>query len=165
MESVPKNKLDRLSEIAAKTAEGLGLQLLRLTARGTPSRAIIEVTLDGPKLVSIGDCETVSRSLNDAIESESLLGGNFRLDVLSPGLDEPILHDYQFQRTIGHLVEVTYEDSGKKQTILGTLKDVLSDEILVMKRHLKRSNKKAVEEMAHVKRSQIVTVYSRPDFG
>jgi ribosome maturation factor RimP len=165
MESVPKKNIDRLSKIAAKAAEGLGLQLLRLTARGTPSRAIIEFVLDGPKLVSIGDCETVSRRLNEAIESESLVGGNFRLDVLSPGLDEPIVHDYQFQRTIGHLVEIGFEDGEKKQTVTGTLNGASSDEITVTRRQAKRATKSEKGEEVRIKRSQIVSVFARPDFG
>ena len=165
MESVPKINLERLSEIAAKAAEGLGLQILRLTARGTPSRAIVEVILDGPKLVFIGDCEIVSRSLNNAIESESLVGGNFRLDVLSPGLDEPLIHDYQFQRTIGHLVEIGFEEDGKKQSVMGKLNSVTSVKISVTKRQAKRSGGNEKGEEVNIKRSQIVSAFARPDFG
>ncbi|MDP4220759.1 MAG: hypothetical protein Q8916_07195 [Bacteroidota bacterium] len=165
MESVPKEKLERLSEVASQAAEGLGLMLLRLTARGTPSRAIIEVTLDGPKLVSIGDCETISKKLNEAIETESLVGGNFRLDVLSPGLDEPIVHEYQFQRSIGRLVEVTFEDSGKKRSITGKLDGVTPNEIIVTKRQAKRSGKSESGEEIRIKRAEIVSAFARPDFG
>ncbi len=165
MESVPKKNIDRLSGIAAKSAESLGLQILRLTARGTPSRAIIEVTLDGPKLVSIGDCEIVSRSLNEAIESESLVGGNFRLDVLSPGLDEPLVHDYQFQRTLGHLVEITFDSGEKKQSVKGKLNHYNSDEIMITKRQAKRSGKTESGEEVKIRRAEIVSAYARPDFG
>lgn len=165
MESVPKQNLDRLREIAAKAAGGLGLQILRLTARGTPSRAIIEVTLDGPKLVAIGDCEIVSRALNEAIEAESLVGGNFRLDVLSPGLDEPIVQDYQFQKTIGHLVEISFDDGGKKQIVTGMLNSFTSDDISVTRRQSKRSGKSEKGEEVHVLRAQIITAFARPDFG
>src|SRR3954465_15171047 len=109
MEAISKQNIDRLQEIAGAAAANRGLEILRLTARGTPSRPIVEVILDGPKLVSIDDCEVVSKKLNESTEAdESLLKGNFRLDVLSPGLDEPIVHDYQFQRTIGHLIEVEF---------------------------------------------------------
>jgi len=165
MESVPKKNLDRLSEIAAKAAEGLGLQLLRLTARGTPSRAIIEVVLDGSKLVSIGDCETVSRSLNESIEAESLIGGNFRLDVLSPGLDEPLVHEYQFQRTIGHLVEITFDFEDKKQSVTGNLLEASSEGIIVARRQMKRSGKSEKPEELHIMKTQIISAFARPDFG
>jgi len=162
MESVSKKNIDRLNEIAAKAAEELDLVILRITARGVPSRAIIECTLDGPKLVSIGDCEIVSKKLNDAIEAESLLSGNFRLDVLSPGLDEPVVHDYQFQRTRGHLVEATYDDDGKKASVLGILGEYTPDEIVILKRQSKRGT--APTEI-RILRTQILSIYQRPDFG
>jgi len=165
MESVSKQNLDRLTEIAAKSANTLGLTILRLTARGTPSRAIIEVILDGPKLISIGDCETVSRSLNEAIEADSIVGGNFRLDVLSPGLDEPLVHDYQFQRTLGHLVEITFDSGEKKQSVIGKLNHYNSDEITITKRQAKRGGKTESGEEVKIKRAEIVTAFARPDFG
>ena len=79
MESISKQNLDRLTKIAADAAEPLGLIILRFTARGVPSRPVLEVILDGPRLVSIDDCETVSKTLNKTIETESLLSGNYRL--------------------------------------------------------------------------------------
>ncbi len=165
MESIPKQTLDRLTEIAAKAASGLGLTILRLTARGTPSRAIIEVILDGPKLISIGECEIISRSLNDAIEADAIVGGNFRLDVLSPGLDEPLVHDYQFQRTLGHLVEITFDSGQKKQSITGKLNHYNSDEITITKRQAKRGAKTESGEEVKIKRAEIVSAFVRPDFG
>jgi ribosome maturation factor RimP len=162
MESVPKKNLDHLTGIAVKAAEELGLVILRLTARGTPSRAIIEVTLDRPKLVAISDCEIVSKKLNEAIEAESLIGGNFRLDVLSPGLDEPIVHDYQFQRTIGHLIEVSFEEEGKKTSVLGKLEQYSLNELVVVKRQTKRGGD-VIE--VHIPRNHILSVFARPDFG
>lgn len=165
MESVPKKNLDRLSEIAGNAAEELGLVLLRLTARGTPSRAIIEVTLDGSKLVSIDDCQTVSRKLNEAIEAESIVSGNFRLDVLSPGLDEPLVDDYQFQRTVGHLVEVSFEEEEKKKSVTGTLNGISPENITLIKRQTKRGQKNEKGEEITIKRSNILTAFARPDFG
>jgi ribosome maturation factor RimP len=162
MESVSKQNIDRLTQIAAKAAEPLGLVILRLTARGVPSRPIVEVILDGPKLVSIEDCQIVNRALNDAIEKdESLLKGNYRLDVLSPGLDEPIVYDYQFQRTIGHLVEVSYNDGENKTSVLGKLKEISPEEITIAKRDSKKT--KEPQEI-HIARTSIQSVFARPDF-
>ncbi len=191
MESIPKQNIIRLTEIAAKAAGGLGLQILRLTARGTPSRAILEVILDGDRLVRVDDCQLVSKTLGDAIEAdESLLKGNFRLDVLSPGLDEPLILDYQFQRTIGHLVEIAFTEestspvgrtlspseentdgqsvrpTGLTTTITGTLNSFTAEEITITKRNTKRgAPKNAKGEENTIPRSAITTVYARPDFG
>jgi ribosome maturation factor RimP len=161
MESVSAKNLNRLTEIATNAAEELGLVLLRITARGVPSRPVVEVTLDGPKLVAISDCEIVSKKLNEAIDAESLLSGNFRLDVLSPGLDEPVIHNYQFQRTVGHLVEASFDDQGKKASIVGILKEFSPNELVILKRQKKGSEANAIT----ISRSQIMNVYARPNFG
>jgi ribosome maturation factor RimP len=163
MDSIPQLQKNRLTEMAAKAAEPLGLVILRLTARGVPSRPIVEVILDGPKLVSIEDCQIVNKALNEAIENdESLLKGNYRLDVLSPGLDEPVVHDYQFQRTIGHLVEVSYNDGENKTSVIGKLKSFAPDEIIINK----RQSKKGSEPLEIViTRQQIISIFARPDFG
>src|SRR5437764_15462183 len=136
MDTISTQNLNRLLEIASAAADALGLMILRITARGVPSRPVIEVILDGPRLVSLGDCEAVSRKLNDAIESEKLAGGNYRLDVLSPGLDEPIVHDYQFQRTIGHFVEVRM--GTPPVPVSGILKSCSPEEIVLTKRQKKK---------------------------
>src|SRR4051812_4587669 len=141
MDSLSTQHLDRLRELAEGEAASLGLVILRLTARGTPSRAIIEVILDGPRLITLDDCQTVSKSLNNAIETESLAGGNYRLDVLSPGLDEPLVHDYQFQRTVGHLVEIFFKDEGKDTSVKGILIGFSVGEIIVVKQHKKKGGK------------------------
>jgi ribosome maturation factor RimP len=169
MESLSKKNIDRLSELAVNAAEPLGLVILRLTARGVPSRPVIEVILDGSRLVKVDDCEAIGKILNAAIESEKLAGGNYRLDVLSPGLDEPIIHDYQFQRTIGHLVEIKYsvgvtQPERKSQTISGILKDFSPDEIIISKRQ-KKKNADEEAERIHIKREEIDSIYARPDFG
>lgn len=158
MESISKRSKDRLTEIAASAAEPLGLVILRITARGVASRPVIEVTLDGSRLVRVEDCEIVSKKLNEAIEAEKITGGNYRLDVLSPGLDEPVVHDYQFQRTMGRLIEVKIREG---YSAIGILKEFSPDEIIISKRQKKKN---ADEELIHIKREEVESVYARADF-
>ncbi|MEI8134574.1 MAG: hypothetical protein WCH46_05765 [bacterium] len=162
MESVSKKSLDRISEIATLAASTLGILVLRITARGTGSRPIVEVTLDGSRLIAITDCETVNRKLNEMIEAESLLPGNFRIDVLSPGLDEPIVHDYQLERTLGHLVEVKYHADEKEISTLGKLGSYSPSSLSI----LKRQSRKGTEAVQiEIERAKITKIYARPDFG
>jgi|SRR5947209_4333003 len=160
MNTLSEQNFDRLNSLATDAARSLDLVILRITARGVPSRPVIEVVLDGPRLVSLSDCEAVSRKLNDAVESEKLAGGNYRLDVLSPGLDEPIVHDYQFQRTIGHFVEV--RRGTPPVPVSGILKSFSPEEIILAKRQKKKG---AAEEEIHIKRDEIESAFARADFG
>ena len=122
---------------AMKFAQDRGLYLLRVQVRGTDHNPVIEVILDGDRSVTIDDCEAVSKDLNIAIETTKLVRGNFRLDVLSPGVEEPLVHDWQFQRNLGRLVEVHYQDAEETHTLHGHLRKYSQEEIAVEPIHIK----------------------------
>jgi ribosome maturation factor RimP len=113
---------ETLEKPASKLAKTRGLHLLRINVRGSASTPVIEVLLDGDRLVSIEDCAIVSTGLDSLIESEKLVRGNYRLDVMSPGIDEPLVEDYQFQRNLGRSVEAHYQDAGEHHTLHGHLR-------------------------------------------
>src|SRR5207253_9869313 len=129
--------VNTLEPHASKLAKGRDLHLLRIDVRGTAQTPVIEVLLDGNRLISIDDCETVSKELNNTIESGKLVKGNYRLDVMSPGMDEPLVEDWQFERSVGRLVEVHYEDQGEHHTLHGHLRSSNSKDIAIEPIHVK----------------------------
>jgi ribosome maturation factor RimP len=108
--------------VAEPLVQGRGLALLRVTVRGTEQNPVIEVILDGNRQIEIQDCEAISRDLNETLEGTKLVKGNFRLDVMSPGVEEPLQYDYQFERAVGRLVEIEWEHDGTVTTSKGYLK-------------------------------------------
>jgi ribosome maturation factor RimP len=126
-----------LAPTATRLAEARGLHLLRITVRGTVQNPVIEVILDGDRGIQVEDCEAVSRDLNTAIETDKLIKGNHRLDVLSPGIEEPVIHEWQFQRNTGRLVEVHYQDGEEHHTVHGRLKGCDREEISLEPIHVK----------------------------
>ena len=138
METMFKNLIvETLKPYAAKFAQDRGLYLLRVEVRGTEFSPVIEVILDGDRSVTIDDCEAVSKDLHVAIEAGRLVRGNFRLDVLSPGTDEPLVHDWQFERNLGRLVEVHYQDAEETHTLHGHLREYSQKEIAIEPIHVK----------------------------
>ena len=138
MENAFKNKItDAIHDKAARFAEDRGLHLLRIQVRGTPEYPVLEILLDGERGILVEDCEAVSRDLSDAIDTGSLVKGNYRLDVMSPGLEEPLVHDWQFKRNLNRLVEVHYQDSGDHHTLHGHLREFSQKEIVIEPIHVK----------------------------
>ena len=186
-DSYKKTIVHALESHASKLAKRRDLHLLRIDVRGTAQSPVIEVLLDGNRLVSIDDCESVSKDLNEAIETGKLVKGNYRLDVMSPGMDEPLVEDWQFERSMGRLVEVHYEDQGEHHTLHGHLRTSDSKEIAIEPIHLKGAKpakKKEVEtqdgpvmlqsdeqiydapvELVKVARSHIKSVVVQPEFS
>ena len=69
------------------------------------------------RYVSVDECEKVSRWLSDALDQEDPLEEAYLLEVSSPGLDRPLIHDRDYTRYAGKLVDVNLYRAieGKKQ--------------------------------------------------
>lgn len=117
-----KNKAEAIRSKAEEAAAEVGLNILHFAGRGTDSRPVIEITLDGDRLVKVEDCALVSKQIQEF--ADNLLGEhvNYRLDVLSPGVDEPIVYDYQLKRSIGRMVKVHWSSEEKETDTTGILR-------------------------------------------
>ena len=92
-------------------AHGLELvQVRRITAQGgVVLRVMIErPPVDGQKGsgITLGDCQAVSRDLGPALDVNEVMGGSYRLEVSSPGLDRPLVKLEDFERFSGRKVQV-----------------------------------------------------------
>jgi ribosome maturation factor RimP len=89
----------------------------------------IKVFVDGDKGVAIDKLVHYNRVLYKKIEENGLFpGGNFSLEVSSPGLDEPLKMHRQYVKNIGREVEVILKDGIKRE---GKLMNATENEITV----------------------------------
>lgn len=74
----------------------------------------IRVFLDADTGVSIDKCIKYNRALYKQIEESGMFpDGDFSLEVSSPGLDEPLKLNRQYNKNLGRTVEVLLNDGGK----------------------------------------------------
>ena len=161
MSNFPEKTTQELEGIANTAASGAGVVVLHFVLRGTPSRPLLEITLDAERPIEISDCESVSKQILQALESSSVKEANYRLNVLSPGVDEPLVHDYQLKRSIGKLVKIEYslEDKSLKQ-IEGILEE-FTISIIQVKIQQKASKSKKPgksDDVISVERLQIKSI-------
>jgi ribosome maturation factor RimP len=89
----------------------------------------VKVFLDADKGMSIDKLIQYNRRLYKNLEEENFFpGGDFSLEVSSPGLDEPLKLYRQYQKNIGRYVEVVQQDGSKTE---GKLTAVEEKEITV----------------------------------
>ena len=87
----------------------------------------IKVFLDGDHGLPIERCTFFNRKLYKTIEEEAWFpDGDFSLEVSSPGVDEPLILQRQYQKNKGRKVVVTTNDGVEKE---GVLLDVNEQEI------------------------------------
>lgn len=74
---------------------------------------VLRVYIDKPpaedgsdRYVGVEECEAVSRYLSDRLDETDILDENYNLEVSSPGLDRPLIHDSDYTRYAGRPVDV-----------------------------------------------------------
>ena len=103
-----------LQEIVEQTVSGLGYDLvdiersagglLRITI-DLPWSKPVEGVLAAEQFVTVEDCEKVTRQLQFALEVD---GAEYkRLEVSSPGIDRPLRKPLDFERFVGHAIDIT----------------------------------------------------------
>jgi ribosome maturation factor RimP len=101
--------LNQIRKMAEEVAAREGCYLYDLEMVGAGGGRVLRVTIDreGDGGVSIVDCSNVSRGLNLLLDVEDVIpGGQYNLEVSSPGLERVLKEARHFQRAIGQKVSV-----------------------------------------------------------
>ena len=131
-----------LQDIVTQIVDGLGYDLVEIDRS---AGGLLRVTIDlpwvlaaggevqGEKFVTVEDCEKVTRQLQFALEVDGI--EYRRLEVSSPGIDRPLRHQADFERFVGHMVDVilkapigaaaSAQVSASRKKFRGTLERVL----------------------------------------
>ncbi len=79
--------------------QSLGLELLGIEYLPSPGSAMLrlyidvseqDLAADPARMVTIEDCEAVSREVSAQLDVEDPISGNYTLEVSSPGVDRPL---------------------------------------------------------------------------
>lgn len=75
-------------------------------------------------LVSIDECEEVSRFLSDELDRVDLIEEAYILEVSSPGIERQLKYDWHFSENIGKKVQVkVFKKVNDLKLLIGTLKE------------------------------------------
>ena len=91
-----------LEPIIEPAVEAAGFRLVRLRLMGgnTKTLQIMAERPDGT--MNVEDCAILARALQDFLEQDNPLDGDFDLEVSSPGIDRPLTRLIDFARWAGH---------------------------------------------------------------
>ena len=103
-------------------------QYFRVQVKIKPTNNV-KVFIEGDNGITIEKCVQFNRSLYKKLEEIALFpGGDFSLEVSSPGVGEPLREQRQYNRNIGRDVEVVFIDGTKKE---GKLLQVADADIII----------------------------------
>lgn len=139
----------RLTRTVEEALEGTDLFLVDVDV--TPDNRIT-VEIDSSEGVDIDTCVELSRKIEAAFDRDA---EDYELEVGSAGLTSPLKVKGQFDKNIGHEVEVMMREGGKKLCgVLRSVSDDMSEITITVSRKVRPEGKKKpvmVEETIHVR--------------
>lgn len=146
MTAIRPEVLDRLKLAAGRIAASLGLEIFDVQVRRESPGWVVRVIIDRPvapsgagtteEPVGIEDCQRVSQDFGVLLDVEDELteglGGNYTLEVSSPGLDRPLRGEADYRRFEGRLAKVvTREPVAGQSHFAGRLAGVVDGAVLL----------------------------------
>jgi len=115
--------VDEVAALAAPIAEKNGCSLWDVEYVKETAGWCLRVYIDHPDGISLSHCEAVSRELDPILdEREGLFPGNYTFEVSSAGAERRLRRPSDFERFMGHLVEVKlYKPKNNQKVFLGKL--------------------------------------------
>lgn len=86
----------------------VGFELSDLEVSLGHGRGFLRLFIDSERGVTVDDCERVSRQVSSVLDVADPIGGQYRLEVSSPGLDRRLVKPEHFDRFAGTQVQVKF---------------------------------------------------------
>lgn len=97
---------ERVRALAESVLEGTGIWVVDAEIAPAGRRTIVRLYIDKPGGVTVDDCARVSRSAEDALDTQDVFSGSYVLEVSSPGLERPLRKIAEYQYFAGRRVRV-----------------------------------------------------------
>ncbi|MEH6725199.1 MAG: ribosome maturation factor RimP [Hyphomicrobiales bacterium] len=96
----------RIAAIAEPVIQDLGCRLVRVRVSGQ-NGVTVQIMAERPTgLMTISDCEKISKALSPELDVHDPISGAYHLEVSTAGVDRPLVRKSDFERWAGHLARV-----------------------------------------------------------
>ena len=123
---------EKAEEYAEPLAEEMGFELIDVEFVKEGREDYLRIYIDKPEGVTITDCETFSRAMNEILDREEFIDIPYIFEVSSPGLTRPLKKEKDYERSIGKLVDISlYKAVDKMKNLTGILKSYTEKELVI----------------------------------
>lgn len=107
--STQKETIAAVTEIVTPLCEARGVEFVGVQVLPYPGEPLVRVIIDRPRqdglegsAVDIDDCSFITQQLSDLlVDDGDVIGGEYRLEVTSPGVERPLFRIEDFVRFAG----------------------------------------------------------------
>ncbi|WKY46560.1 ribosome maturation factor RimP [Eubacteriaceae bacterium ES3] len=128
-----QSKEEYLEELLEPIVTEAGYQLYDLTFEKKGKDWVLVLYIDAEQLISLNDCETVSRIVSDFLDEKDPIEQSYFLEVSSPGLDRTIKKEKHYLSNIDKRISVNlFAPINGKKEMSGLLKKYQPDTITIL---------------------------------
>jgi ribosome maturation factor RimP len=98
--------MERVEALVGSICSSEGIELVYLEFQREPDGRVLRIYIDKPEGLSLNDCVSVSRQLEDILDIELEDFGPYSLEVSSPGLERPLWKIQDYDRFKGREAKI-----------------------------------------------------------
>jgi ribosome maturation factor RimP len=123
---------ERLSGISEQAAKENGTEFVHSEVSGTKRNLVLRIYIDKPGGVTIDDCSSVSRAIENVLDVEDFIHTTYVLEVSSPGLERELYSLSDFEKFLGQKAKVrTSLDIDSQRNFVGRISGVEDGEVVL----------------------------------
>ena len=114
---------EKIWEIADRVARAADVEITDIEFLGGGKHRVLRIYVDKEGGVTHTDCETVSTGVEAVLDADELIpGGEYTLEVSSPGVERKLIRPRDFEKSVGKKVKVVLrEPLSNSSTWIGVL--------------------------------------------
>ena len=114
---------EKIWEIADRVARAADVEIADIEFLGGGRHRVLRIYVDKDGGVTHTDCETVSTGVEAVLDADELIpGGEYTLEVSSPGVERKLIRPRDFEKSVGKKVKVVLrEPLSNSSTWIGVL--------------------------------------------
>jgi ribosome maturation factor RimP len=128
---MPSWPISEITKLLEPSLAHMGYSIYAVQQAGLGGRTL-RITIDKPKgFISIDDCERVSQVAGPLLDQADLINQSYTLEVSSPGAERPLRDRAEYERFLGHRVNLRYRAGDSEVALEGMLEAVDDEGITV----------------------------------
>jgi len=125
-------KAQHIGAMLATTVEAMGFELWGVEYFSRGRHSTLRLYIEGENGVSVDDCASVSRQVGSVLDVEDPIGGEYRLEVSSPGMDRVLFRLDQYPAYVGEVVELRLRAPFEgRRRFTGTLTGIEGEDVVI----------------------------------
>lgn len=126
--------IEQIEALITPSANALGYDIVQVRFNEAAKRRTLQIMAErsSDKLMTLDDCEKLSRTLSALLDVEDTIQGRYALEVGSPGIDRPLTRpeDFETYKGFDARVDMALPIEGRKR-FTGHLLGRKGDEVLL----------------------------------